>query len=125
MGKDFPFIPKSNSKLKAGHFWAIQLNNGNYGCGIVLDIPSDTKISGTRSFYLGLLNWVGKAKPTVESLENRALTILDEGHAHIKAITIQGEQIIGIIDLEKNNLEANFVVDCREYSNSSYVMKGF
>jgi hypothetical protein len=125
MDTNFPFIPKSNSKLRRGHFWAIQLSNRNFGCGIVLDVPIDIKTYGTKSFYLGLLNWTDNIKPTAESLENQKLTILAEGHAHIKTIATQGEEIIGIIDLEKNNLQCSLVVDSQEYSNSSYVLKGF
>src|SRR3954471_16904556 len=109
MDKDFPFTPKSNSKLKPGHFWALRLKNGDYGFGIVLDVPTDNKEYGTRRFYLGLLDRTSKVKPTVESLESTPLTILKQGHAHIKTISIQGEQILGIIDLEKNNLKIDFV----------------
>jgi hypothetical protein len=125
MDKDFSFTPKSNSKLKPGHFWTIQLENGDFGCGIVLDVPSDNKENGTKSFYLGLLDWTSKITPTVESLESTSLTILKQGHAHVKTISIQGQQILGIIDLKKNNLEIDLVVDSQVYSNSSYVLKGF
>jgi hypothetical protein len=121
----YPFKPKSNSKLKPGHFWPIRLSNGNFGCGIVLDIPNDKMERDTRSFYVGLLDWVGNTKPTANSLESTALTILDQGNAHIKTITIQEEEIIGFIDLEKNNLKIDLVVSNLVYSASSYVLKGF
>jgi len=125
MGINFPFTPKSNLKIKPGHFWAIRLNNGDFACGIVLDIPKDKDIQDTRSCYVGLLNWTGSEKPTIESLEAVPLIIVKQGNAHIKTISIQGEQILGIIDLERNNLTIDLVVDSQSYSNSSYVLKGF
>ena len=80
---------------------------------------------GTKSFYLGLLDWTSNKKPTVETLEATTLTVLKQGHAHIKTISVEGEQILGIIDLEKNKLKIDLVVDSQVYSNSSYVLKGF
>jgi len=84
MDIDFPFTPKSNSKLKPGYFWPVRLKNGNFGCGIVLAIPHDKKVQGTRSCYVGLLDWTSNTKPTIESLEAMPLTILEQGHAHVK-----------------------------------------
>ena len=121
----FPFIPKSNSKLKPGHFWPIQLSNGKYACGIVLDVPLDKNGYNTRNIYAGLLSWTNSSKPTVQDLESSSLKIIDQGHAHIKTITIQSESIVGLIDLRKNNLEINMVVDSQTYSINSIVLKGF
>jgi hypothetical protein len=121
----YPFIPKSNSKLRPGHFWPIKLSNGQFACGIVLTIPTDKGLYNTRNFYAGLLNWTGMEKPTSDSLESAQLKILDNGVAHIKTILTQGEAIEGQIDLLKNDLEIELVVDSRVYSNSSYVLKGF
>ena len=122
---DFPFTPKSNSKLKAGHFWAIRLKNEKFGCGIVLAVPEDKKVEGTRSFYIGLLDWTSNIRPTIENLEAMPLRIIEQGHAHIKTISVQEEQILGIIDLTKNNLMSDLVVDSQIYSNSSYVLRDF
>lgn len=77
MDVKFPFIPKSNLKIEPGYFWPIKLLNGNYGCGIVLDVPRDKQPADTRTFYVGLLNWTGNLKPTIQSLESMPLKILD------------------------------------------------
>jgi len=121
----YPFIPKSNSKLKPGHFWPIRLSDGNFACGLVLDVPCDKKKSNSRMFYAALLSWTSALKPTSQSLESSVMKILDQGHAHIKTITIQGEAIEGLIDLKKAKLKIAFLVDSDDYSPNSYVYKGF
>ena len=121
----YPFIPKSNSKLRPGHFWPIKLSSGQFACGIVLSVPTEKGLYNTRSFYVGLLNWTGKEKPTQYDLELSPLQILDHGVAHIKTILTQGEAIEGQIDLVKNNLDIELTVTNQVYSQSSYVLKGF
>jgi hypothetical protein len=124
MEEFYPLIPKSNSKLKPGQFWTIKLSNGQYGCGIVLDVPKKGTYS-TRMFFAGLLNWTGTEKPTKFQLENSNLEIIDQGKAHIKAITCEGESIEGEVNLSKCRTEIKSEVDSREYGPCSFVVKGF
>ena len=121
----YPFIPKSNARLKPGHFWPIKLSNEKYACGIILDVPKERGLYKTKVFYAGLLDWVGSSKPTVESLEASPLTTLDQGHVHIKTILAFNEAIEGYIDLAKTNLQIELVVDCMYYAPSSKVLKGY
>jgi hypothetical protein len=125
MKLDYPFLPKSNSKLSPGHFWAIQLDSGEFGCGIVLDIPEDKKNHGTKSIYIGLLNWKGAERPNQDILNNSKLTILKEGRAHVKTITSKEEQILGLINLKQNKLFISPCVDARFYSECTYVLQGY
>src|SRR5579862_1093622 len=125
MDLKFPFIPKSNSKLKPGFFWPIKLSNGNYACGIILDVPNDKKLYGTRMIYVGLLNWNSKMKPTAQSLEQYKLTLEEQGFAHIKTISFHGEAIEGYIDIKKNNLDVELNVSNSHYSPGSHVLRGF
>lgn len=125
MSIEFPFTPKSNSKLMPGHFWPIRLSNVSFACGIVLATPTDTKIYRSRGFYAGLLNWNALDRPTVSALELSPLKILKEGKVHIKTITTQEESILGFIDPEKNNLPIKLTVDSRIYSPSSQVVQAF
>lgn len=120
----YPFIPKSNRYLTPGQFWPIQLSNGHFGCGIVLDVPDRNK-HDKRMFYAGLLNWTSIKRPTETDLENSTLIILGHGKANIKTIISQTECIIGVIDIVKNGLFLNQVVDSAQYSPSSMVLRGF
>jgi hypothetical protein len=104
MKESYPFIPKSNSKLRKGHFWPLKMSNGMYGCGIVLDIPSKDSY-GTKMFFAGLTNWCGKEKPTTEDLTSFPLSILDQGKAYINTILNKGDAILGKIDLDQLGLE--------------------
>jgi hypothetical protein len=121
----FPFTPKSNSKLLPGFFWPIKLSNGNYACGIILDVPEDKKLYGTKSIYVGLLDWTSKIKPTGQSLELNRLKLVGQGHVNIKTIINQGEAIEGYIDIEKNNLKIELNVSNSHYSPDSHILKGF
>lgn len=121
----YPFTPKSNAYLKPGQFWPIQLLNGHFGCGIVLDVPHNQLNNNKRMVHVGLLNWTNSSRPTVQELESIPLTILDHGQAHIKTISTQDEEISGIINLDKNNLIIEPVVDSRQYSPSSQVLIGY
>jgi len=121
----YPFVPKSNARLRPGHFWPIKLSNSKYACGIVLDVPKEKGLYTTRMFYAGLLDWIGDSKPTANSLESSPLTILRQGHAHIKTILFCNEAIEGYIDPVKNNLEIELVVDALYYSTATKVLKGF
>ncbi len=124
MDISYPFIPKSNAKLKPGHFWPVKLSNGKYACGVVLAVPQGGTYS-TRHFYVGLLDWVGDSKPTVDSLDSSRLKLLREGNVHIKTISIHNEAIEGCIDLVKNDLEIELVVECQVYDQYSNVLRGY
>lgn len=67
----YPFVPKSNARLKPGHFWPIKLSNSKYACGIVLDVPKEKGLYTTRMFYAGLLDWIGDSKPTARAGNGR------------------------------------------------------
>ncbi len=125
MDTTYPFVPKTNSKLRPGHFWPIQLSDGKFGCGIVLSVPAEKGPNKTKIFYAGLLNWTGDSKPTSASLSLTHLKILDSGVAGIMTILTQGEAIEGHIDLLPNNLEIDVTVSSQHYSTNSMALKGF
>lgn len=95
----YPFIPKSNKALKSGQFWPIRLANGNYACGVVVDVYPPTEDDAfvprlrNRSFLAGLVDWRGEALPTTGDIADRDL--LDQGLAHVGTIATDNIGIIG------------------------------
>ncbi|MFN7492122.1 MAG: hypothetical protein ACK5RG_04325 [Cyclobacteriaceae bacterium] len=124
MAETYPFVPKTNLKIKVGQFWPIKLKNGNYACGIVLDIPL-RESRDLKSIFIGLLNWTGKDKPSNQLLENSELCVIDQGKAHIKTISSCGESIEGEIEIGKTKIQISDQVTTSEYGLSSYVVRGF
>jgi hypothetical protein len=99
-GPQYPFVPKSNSKLKAGQFWSVPLADGRFGCGRVM-LPT-TRIGPRVGFVAGLMDWVGDAPPTAAAVAGTS--VLDQGHAHIKTILHTGGAILGCRDLAEDSL---------------------
>lgn len=103
----FPFEPKSIAHLRAGQYWAIPLSDGRFGCGRVLYVPgtSDPEPSlylNTQIFLAGLMDWSGDELPTAQAIAGCKL--LDQGRAHVAAITDTGSKILGQRDLESDGL---------------------
>ncbi len=101
---EYPLSPKSASSLLPGQFWDIPLSDGRHACGRVLArIPAGQ--SGSRmSFIAGLLDWVGTAPPTADTIAGAG--VLDVGYAHVRAITSIGSAILGQRDLALDGLRA-------------------
>jgi hypothetical protein len=91
------FAPKSTSHLKPGHFWSIPIDEGRFGCGVVLSmhLNRDGKLQ-TRSFLAGLLDWTGDTPPSASQIEKRE--VIETRFAHIKTILMSGGEIIGEVD---------------------------
>ncbi|MGG9960895.1 Imm26 family immunity protein [Ferruginibacter sp. SUN106] len=119
----YKLFPKSNSKLEVGQFWPIKLSNGQFAIGIVLDLPD--KHQNTKHFFAGLLNWIGDTIPTQIILEKINHKLIDQGKAHIKTITFDGEGIIGKIDLDLLKIVIPFEVSCFGYSESAVLLQGY
>lgn len=127
----YPFSPKSNAKMEVGQFWPIPLHNGQFGCGIVLDVagkdvlnfcrisvvvPSPAGARGnTRLFFGGLLDWLGDQPPTAAALLARQPIVLKSGLCHVKAITHLGLEISGKIDLTACGVSIPYQVDTMYY----------
>lgn len=92
---DYPFIPKSNTKLLPGDFWAVPLEDGTFGCGLVFEKPPTGMPGSKVSFLGGLLDWHGcKAPVEAELGKRKALQI---GIMHVMAINETGGQVLGRI----------------------------
>jgi hypothetical protein len=80
--------------MKAGQFWGVPLSGQFFGCGIVLSI--EKKSNGhrdTRRFLAGLLDWIGRCKPSQPEISGRR--VIAYGFAHIKTVTENGGSLLG------------------------------
>ena len=99
----YPLIPKTNAHLVPGQFWSIPMSDGRFGCGRVLRIDPD-RASGRRTWFVGaILDWVGDAPPSSETIAGRPL--LDVGHAHVRIVSFGGGAILGERPLEADAIE--------------------
>jgi hypothetical protein len=95
----FPFRPKSTAYLSPGMFWGVPLRDGRTACGRVLQIEP----GGRVTFLAGLMDWVGSEAPTSEAIAGARL--LTQGTAHLKTITENGGEILGMRPLELDGIE--------------------
>ena len=102
----YPFVPKSNTHLRAGHYWPIPLSNGRFSAGVVVAVPTKEQAPlgaiNLRSFIAGLLAWSGDAPPIDADLRDAEL--LAWGGAHVKMVALDGGQITGRIDRPLNQI---------------------
>src|SRR6478752_3334312 len=98
MTSPYPLIPKTTAHLRPGQFWSVPLSDGRFGCGRVLRIDRN-KAYGARTTFVGaLLDWLGDAPPTSESIAGAA--VLAVGSAHVRVIANGGGAGLGERPLE-------------------------
>ncbi len=98
----YPFVPKSTRPLIPGQFWAVPISKGRYACGRVISLRPKGNSFDLRGFLAGLLDWVGTQLPTGEAIAGKK--ILEQGHAHIKAITETGGVVLGHRSLDVDGI---------------------
>jgi hypothetical protein len=99
----YPLVPKSANWLRAGQFWALPLSDGTFGCGRVIEVPPPGVGRSRMEFLAGVLDWHSKRKPTADSIAGARC--LDQGGAHLRAITRTGGEILGWRDLALDGIE--------------------
>ena len=117
MKAKYPFLPKSSQRLTPGGFWAIPLMDGSFGCGVVLELHPKGIPGSKVAFLTGLLNWHGMSPPTSEALAGSRT--LEQGVAHILAITQTDGEVLGNRQLVLDGIEPWFFVD------GDVIRKGF
>jgi internalin A len=100
----YPLIPKTTAHLRPGQFWSIPLADGRFGCGRVLRVDLDRPTAGRTGFIGAVLDWVGDARPTSESIAGSS--VLAVGNAHVRLISFAGGAILGERPLPADGLEA-------------------
>ena len=119
---DYPFCPKSTSRLVSGQFWPIELTNGRFASGRVLQLKFLSGAQDRRMFLAGLMDWCGEAPPTSHSLDGAGL--LEFGQAHTSMFSSNGFQVTGYRPLENNSLEIPLALDSLP-SRYTRVVRGF
>lgn len=118
----YPFVPKSTSSLIPGHYWALPLSDGSYGCGRVIQLKAPAMTGARVSFLAAVLDWHSRGAPSSESIAGA--TCLAQGHVHIKAITEIGGLVLGHRGLELDGIEPWLFRGAHGWQNSQ-VQLGF
>ena len=98
----YPFRPRSAASLVPGHFWAVPISGGRFGCGRVLQVLG-SQLPMKNAFFGGLHDWIGDAPPTQEAFAGTRLAHV--GVMHPKAITETGGNVLGERPLELDGIE--------------------
>ncbi|MDR4947133.1 Imm26 family immunity protein [Neobacillus cucumis] len=117
----YPFLPKSNTYLIPGQFWAIPLRTNKFACGRVIEVSKEDK----RGFLAGLMDWVGEYPPSAETIAGTKT--LKQGDVHIKTIHETGVDgmILGYRPLEEDGIEPDFFKSQEGFANNCMLMKGY
>ena len=118
----YPYIPKSNKSLRRGDYWLIELENGFFAVGIVVDIPPP-ELKLKMEFIAGLLNWKGNETPKITDLKN--LKIIKQGKAHIKTIEYTGGELLGNINFKSYKIEPMLQRSQGEFQLGAQIVKGY
>jgi hypothetical protein len=98
---NYPFVPKSNRRLRPGQFFSIPLSTGRYAAGrvmVVRNLPTEHVIV----VVIGLMDWSGDEPPTHEDLAGRA--VMEQAISGFQAIANNGGAILGERPLELDGL---------------------
>lgn len=85
----------------------------------------NTKSVGVKSIFLGLLDWVCNIKSNNENLISSSIKVIRKRYSNSKIISVQGEEPVGKISLEKISIGVELTIDSQEYSESINVYEGF
>ena len=117
----YPFVPKSANWLIAGQFWALPLSDGTFGCGRVIEVPPFESRTSRVVFLAGVLDWHSTVVPTSDSIAGARC--LQQGQAHIRAITRTGGELLGYRDLADDGIEP-LLFRGAEFWKNSQVTRG-
>ena len=109
MASSYPFVPKTNARLRPGDFWSIPLVDGSYACGRVLQMPTTRFPSSTVQFLGALMDWHGSTEPDAASLAGAGT--LDRGVMHVISITRIGGSVAGNRDLALDGIEPGLFIN--------------
>jgi hypothetical protein len=87
----------------AGQFWAIPLSDGSFGCGRVIELKPRGDVGARVAFLAAVLDWHADQFPTFDAIAGAKC--LEQGQAHLKAITETGGSILGHRPLELDGIE--------------------
>jgi len=98
----YPFKPKTTAYIRPGDFWALPLAHGMFGCGRVIELMPGSR----KRLLVGLINWIGNAKPTGEQIAGKRTVA--QGEVHLRCIHETGGEILGHRPLSCDLIEPDF-----------------
>jgi hypothetical protein len=101
--REYPFVPKSNQRLRPGQYWAIPLQDGRFACGRVMAVPA-FGAQDRVGFVAGLLDWIGSQPPTGEAIAGKP--VLAQAKTRFEAIAKTGGSVLGVRALDLDGLVA-------------------
>ena len=102
--REYPYRPVRVNQLRAGELWPIELGDGQFACGVVLDPAPANPHNGNPKpgqVLLGLLDWVSGSPPTVAGV-SAVTQLLHDAYGAASSINRYGAEIIGQRDLEQS-----------------------
>jgi hypothetical protein len=91
-----PLIPKSNASLRSGDYWPVELVDGTFACGVVLQLPPEGRPGSRIHFFGGLIDWHGTKLPDPSELLSRS--ILRQGVMRFQSISEGQIGVLGNLD---------------------------
>lgn len=103
--RDFPFSPRTTSKLELGDLVAVPGDDGRWRCLQVTDLMRSGP--GSRSsLVVGPLPWVGDHPPRRDDVQGFAVT--QQGLTTIELFTEGGLRVVDTTPVVRNRLASNF-----------------
>lgn len=92
--EEYPFAPKSTSRLLPGQFWSVRRDDERFGVGVVLGVPTPETAphhaTNRRIFTAGLLDVVLDEHAAPSDLDDARL--MDWGYAHVRSINLTSDR---------------------------------
>ena len=104
--RTYPYRPVRVNQLRLGELWPIELGDGQFACGVVLDPAPKNPHNGEPMpghAVLGLLDWVSLSSPTVADVAG-VRELLHHAYGGASSINRYGAEVIGQRDLEQSPL---------------------
>ncbi len=93
MQRKFPITPKWNSQIQPCDYWPVELRDGSFAVGRVLELPAPKGIGARTLFLAGLMDWHGYSHPSSQDLAG--CPTLQQGQMGIAAFKFHSWSIIG------------------------------
>lgn len=103
--RNFPFSPRTTTKLELGDLVAVPRDDGRWGCLQVTDLTRSGTGSRT-SLVVGVLPWVGESPPRSQDIHG--LTITEQGLTSVEVFTKGGLEVVGTSAVVPHGLSSNF-----------------
>ena len=91
----FPLRPSRTRELEAGDFWAVELEDGTYGCVQVTELNRQG-VGSRTTLLVGIMAWRGADAPTADRVDGAI--VVEQGLTHLKVFTHAGAVVLGNVE---------------------------